>query len=348
MHAKTTALPSLKVQALAAGLLVAFSAASYAAPSSGSSKTAQGIFVKMVTPAELAIEQNIQYKFDPALAAAYFTNAWDGAAPTVQCTGGSPTLCGTSRPTTAPAAPAPLAARVADAISANRCVWMDGGLLNPASYTQTVPVSVGKLNYQYTYTYVLAPGAEPIGPKTAWVYDRTLGGASAADLDINAQIAGESVVVSNQFPAPGKFSFSLAGSDGLSRVSNLVYTVTEANGLVAPVSMAVLSSMTNATDMVIESYNGGSNGNTALLWNQLPAAMSTILNNDAAPNNNNGGADGSAMAVETVQQATFTLPPGDYLINLSGTVKDNAASATTQFNIQNRTKITYVGSHCGQ
>jgi hypothetical protein len=135
MHAKTTAVPSLKVQALAAGLLVAFSAASYAAPSSGSSKTAQGIFVKMVTPVELAIEQNIQYKFDTSLAAPYFTNAWNGAAPTVQCTGGSPTLCDVNRPATAPAAPAPLAARVADAISANRCVWMDGGVLNPASYT---------------------------------------------------------------------------------------------------------------------------------------------------------------------------------------------------------------------
>lgn len=347
MYTKTSTLPSLKAQAIAAGLLLAFGASAHAAPSSGSSKTAQGIFVKMVTPTELAIEQNIQYKFDTAAAGANFTNLWDGVAPAApNCNGGKPADCTANVPASAPPAPAPLDAKVQDVISANRCVWMDGGNLSAGSYTQAVTVAVDKLNYTYTYRYNLTPVSNPVAPKTAWVYDRTLGDASGADLDITTRIAGESVVVSNQFPGIGKFSFSLANGDGTSRVTNLLYTVTDQNGVA--VTLAPLSSPSYPTDLLIESYNGGTNGNAALLWNQLPAQMSHILNNDAAPNNNNGGADGSAMAVETLQPATFTLPAGDYTIKLTGTVKGNAASADLPFNIQNKTKITYVGSGCGQ
>ena len=347
MHTKKTSVPSLKVHAIAAGLLLAFGSTVHAAPSSGSSKTAQGIFVKMVTPAELAIEQNIQYRFDTATAAAYFGNAWDGAAPgEPDCTGGSPTNCAAGKPATAPAAPAPLASEVEKLVFDNRCVWMNGGALAGGSYTQKVTVPVGKLNYTYTYTYNVTAAADPVAPKTAWVYDRTLGDTAGADLDINAQIAGESVVVSNQFPAPGKYSFSLANSDGTSRVTNLLYTVTDQNGV--SVTLPVSSTTSYPTDLLIESYNGGTNGNVGLLWQALPAQMRHILNNDAASNNNNGGADGSAMAVDTVQKATFTLPAGEYQIRLTGTVKGNSASADVQFNILSRTKITYIGSGCGQ
>lgn len=343
MHNETSAVSSFKVQAIAAGLLLAFGASAGAAPS----KTAQGIFVKMVTPTELAIEQNIQYRFDTAAAAAYFSNTWNGVAPGApNCTGGSPTNCSANIPATAPDAPAPLASKVEDAIAANRCVWMDGGTLGALIYTQTASKLVGNLKYTYTYTYAVSPLSNPVAAKTAWVYDRTLGDASGADLVINAQIAGESVVVSSQFPAPGKYSFSLANGDGTSRVANLLYTVTDQNGVA--VTMPVASTTSYPTDLLIESYNGGTNGTAALLWNPLPALMSHILNNDAASNNNNGGADGSAMAVETLQQATFTLPAGDYAIRLTGTVKGNTASADMPFTIQNKTKITYVGSACGQ
>lgn len=346
MHPKTRSVSSVKVHAIAAGLLLAFGSSVHAAPSSGPSKTAQGIFVKMVTPAELAIEQNIQYRFDTGVAATYFTNAWDGAAPgEPKCTGGSAAACTDNKPASAPQAPLPLASGVGPVVFANRCVWKDGGMLSGGSYTQTVSVVVGKLNYTYTYTYNVTPSTGPVAPLTAWVYDRTLGDASAADLEINAQIAGQSVVVSKQFPSPGKFSFSLANPDLTSRVTNLVYTVTDQNGVA--VSMPVSSTTSYPTDLLFESYNGGKNGAVELLW-PVPAMMSHILNNDAAPNNNNGGADGSAMAVDTLQTATFMLPAGEYTINLTGTVKGNAASADVDFNIQNKTKITLVGSSCGQ
>lgn len=347
MHTNTTAVSSsLKVQVIAAGLLVAFGATGNASASSGSSKTAQGVFVKLVTPTELAIEQNIQYRFDRSIAAGYFTNAWDGQSATATC---SPqTACAGTPPPPPPPVPAPLVGKVQDIIDDNRCVWMNGGTVAGNTYQQSVSVSVGKANYKYIYSYLVTASPDSVAPKTAWVYDRTLGGSASADLDVNAQIAGESVVVSNQFPAPGKFSFSLNNSDGTSRVANLVYTITNQNDPNDAVQLPVLSSTSYPTDLKIESYNGGTNGNAGLLWSALPAMMSTILNNDAARNNDNGGADGSAMAVETVQPATFTLPPGDYLINLSGTVKGNATSASMNFNIQNKTKITYVGSRCGQ
>jgi hypothetical protein len=65
-------------------------------------------------------------------------------------------------------------------------------------------------------------------PLTAWdLVDQT--GTTVADVPIYAQIAGESLVVSSQFPT-GKYSFSLFDSSSENRVKNLVLMITDGNG----------------------------------------------------------------------------------------------------------------------
>jgi hypothetical protein len=347
--------PSLKMKMLSATILMALTATAYAVPS----RTAQGNYVEFTAPTELAIEQNIQYRFDDAAAALLFTNTLV-SGPVATCKG-NPTICATA-PTVVIAAPAVLASQVAETIKQNKCIFLNGGTLSGSTYTQSVDVNQ---NWTYTWTYAVTPTTtDPIAAKTAWVYDRTLGGSGTADVDVSTMIAGESVVVSSQFPAPGKYSFSLLESDGVTnRVQNLKYTVTDtvSNTVTMTVPGAEVPVLQHGAvagvDLIIKSYNGGEYGVKSLLWGSpentstsqtLPQSMSWILNHDYPSNNDNGGAGGLAMSVDVVQPVTFTLPPSTYNINLSGVVKGNSTSADQPFTLTNQVHITYVGSGCGQ
>jgi len=363
---------SLKITVLSAFVLAAFTFNAYAAgPSktSTSTKTAQGNYVEFKVPSNLAIEQNIQYKFDDLQAAGFFTNAWDGNPAVATCKGNE-TTCAATKPASEPVSQRPpaSASKVIDAVENNRCIWLNGGSLLGSSYTQSYDVPGTK--WTYTWTYVVTPTTASIPPKTAWVQDRILGGSGVAEVDINTMIAGESVMVSSQFPAPGKFSFSLLDSNGVNRVQNLVYTLngTNAAGTAVDTQTIAISDGDPSTipptppghqsqpgvDLLLKSYNAGVNGDAALLWPLPPQGgatetkMSTILNSDAATNNNDGGAGGLAMAVDIVQPVIVTVEPGDYTVNLTGKIKGNSSTADLSFSLVKKTHITYVSSGCGQ
>jgi hypothetical protein len=314
----------------------------------GPTQTAQGIMVNLQAGGDFILTQNQLYQFNAGTATTYFDNNWDGNAPTVICTGGA---CGTAP--AAPGAPSPNpqevngtpAAPGADQI--NECTFFNGGTLAGLSYTQTAQISTGVKGtvYTYRYTYNVVPRVTSVDPLTAWDLVNTTGGTSAT-INVNAQIAGESVVISNQFKTPGKFSFSLLENDSVtSRVQNLVVTVTDANNNTVatanPGSTLVFDSPAGSLDYAYTT-NAGSNGATGFLKN---GDALSILNTDVFSGNDNGGANGTDLAEAIMDQVRVTLTPGSYNVTLTGTIKDNTGTTSTGFNVTQQIHI--IGQGCG-
>lgn len=373
--------------------------------------TAQSIMVDLKAAGAFAFTQTNTYRFNKDEANPYFTNLWDGIAPsasyktsssssTTRITTSSPptvqTPCIPSAPA-APEAPAPDATQLQsdngngnDWLWKQKCKFLDGLTLESTSYTQTATASsfcsyisrvqrVGgptSTTYDvttttvtntgtFTYNYNITP-IEPgqFDPFTAWdIVDTS--GENAAHVNINANIAGESVISSKQHPR--KYSFSLLNSDGTSRVQNLVLTVSSVNddGSLTTIQVAnpgstvvkntpgsVATLTSNFGEFIIGAdgaldfyYNGvnGSNGNTYLLAN--PGDARTILNTDSFFGNNNGGSDGSALAAAVMDSVGVVLGEGSYNVNLTGTVKDNSGIGDLPINVSKNLVVVTPG--CG-
>lgn len=347
----------LLLTGVAALALAALPGAGWAAPS----RTAQGIMVNLTAGGDFILTQNNLYQFNVATAATYFTNAWDGNAPTVTCTGPG---CGTAP--AAPAAPAPDASQVSgpsqqSACESNECVFFNGGTLTGLTYKQTAQIATGSgrtgATYTYTYTYDVTPTTtDPVPALTAWDLVNTTGG-STATIDIGATIAGESVNVSATWPCPvnntapcGKDSFSLLENDGVtSRVQNLSVTVTDNNN-----NGALLQSFTPGSTLVFGQdfpylSNAGSNGNVAYLIPALgatsPMSALSILNTDQFKGNDNGGVNGTDLAQAVMDSLQASLAVGSYTVNFTGVVKDNTGTTSTAFSVTQQIHI--IGEGCG-
>jgi hypothetical protein len=197
-----------------------------------------------------------------------------------------------------------------DVVGDNGCDFLNGGLLTGDVYTQTATAS-GSCSYvssvtqnpngkykvitttidttnTYTYTYNIGANApydtDPVPALTAWDLVSSTGGGDTAHVDINGQIAGESVI--SKTGLPRKYSFSL-GEDPLnptiSRVQNLAIYVDGV--LVANPASTVFHNASGITmpgnpGAVDFDYTGnaGSNGHTELL---ADGDARTILNTDS-------------------------------------------------------------------
>lgn len=301
---------------------------------SAATDTGQGIMVRMTAPTNIMLVQNQIYNYNEATAASFFTNAWDGNAPTVTCTGP-----GCSTPPAAPAAPPADPSKVSQQLlQKNRCNFWSGLPLEGTTYTRNATIQTGSgrsgATYTYAFTYVVSAPLEP--PQTAWDLLQETGDGTAAPVTVDADIAGESAMVSNRFRTP-KYSFSLnyTYTDPVTllpvqgnRVTDLVVTLDQ--GTASEVAVATTSALVYPIDFAYQT-NAGTNGNTALLKD---GDARTILNTDSHDGNNDGGADGSALALALMQPVAFTVPVGDHTITLTGTVKDNTASLTsTSFSV---------------
>ena len=122
-----------------------------AASASAQTQTAQSAMV-VLTPDSVAYEiaGTITWTFNrgnhndvdlTGTAMSYYTNAWDGAAPTVECNGGGANGCDPAAPA-APAPPAPLSLELQQRAQADRCTFFSGGTLGTGTYTQAVTVEV--------------------------------------------------------------------------------------------------------------------------------------------------------------------------------------------------------------
>jgi hypothetical protein len=339
------------------------------------SQTAQGIMVNLQGSGDFIITQNQTWKFcngpdsctdlnsnTVAPASSYFTNAWDGNAPTlVSCT--PSTKCTNLGTPPAPGAPGADFTWVygpghanSYACASNKCTFWAGGDLQGLSYTQTASSSAGSgstaRTATYQYTYNVTPTQTSVAAQTAWYLFQSSGGTTAT-INIDAQIAGESVVVNNTFKCLsgvpgtarcGKFSFNLGtpGYDATNdRVQNLTVTVTDVTDPNNPVVVETV----NPGNTVIDgdpfgsltfdyTTNAGSNGATQYLQNG--DAYSVMTTNDV-PGGGFGPTDLEEAIMDTVPA---TLGPGSYTVTLTGTVKGNSASSNLPFSITNQLHIS--------
>jgi hypothetical protein len=324
------------------------------ATGSAATQTAQGIMVNLDATGTFAVVNNVQYRYNTATAAAYFTNTRT-SGPSVACSGSAANCAATNQPA-APTPPAPDPARVdgADAGSAvnlNQCAFLNGGTLAGLSpYTQPVTINGqnGKGNWTFTWTYTVAPDpsydADPdtagvqVGELTAWDFVRS--DVEAASVALNARIAGESVLFKS--PSYKKYSFSLLNSDGTSRVQNLHLSVTDSgnNTVLDTTPGSVISAPVDFT----YTTNAGTNG--AAVQYLANGDARGILNTDSFPGNDNGGADGSALALATMETQNVSLSTGgDYDVTLRGTVKDNSGNTSIPFNVLSTLHLVTPG--CG-
>lgn len=204
--------------------------------------------VNLQTSGTFAIIETDVYKFDQATAATYFSNAWGGSSPTVSCSGNAcnGNACGVP---SAPTAPLPNPDKVTNSggsavADKSRCTFLDGGLLTLTdTYTQNATAyasctvctvfnkdgtckqtGIKSGTYTFAYTYDVAPIAETatVAPFIAWTLAQS-DSSGLAHVDVNADIAGESVLVKNG--TSKKYSFSMFDSYGINRVQNLALTL---------------------------------------------------------------------------------------------------------------------------
>lgn len=297
----------------------------------GTGQTGQGIMVTFNAAGVYAIDMTNTYKFNKGTAAGYFTNVWDGNTPTCspsnKCTG-----------VTAPAAPAPDSSQVnspnsgkSDVTGNNQCAFLAGGALVGGTYTQTADVGTGSSKTTWTFTYVITPTVSSVGPFTAWDLISSTGTGDTAHVDVSANVAGESAVSNSNNSKVGlKYSFDL-GTTLSPRVVGLTISV---DGVATFAPSATINFPVDFAYMT----NAGSNGNTALLKD---GDARTVLNTDSFAGNDNGGADGSALALASIDPVGLDLPVGTHTVTLTGTVKGNGALADLPISVtQTITVIT--------
>jgi hypothetical protein len=333
-------------------LLAAVSTVALTTTALAADRTAQGIWADISGNGTYTFDTTTIYQYEPADAASYFTNMiTDG--PAVSCSGNA-TNCAAGNQPAPPAAPLASVDELSALINANstQCDgFFRGGALSGKTYTRGVTIAGlnTKGNWTFTWTYTIAPTQATVDPQTAWSIFHENGGGGGIELTFNGQIAGQSVQVSSKFPAPGKFSYSLADSLGLNRVANLVLQVSDGtNTQTATPSSTIVKNAPGALagdDGAVDfNYvtNAGTNGSVQFLKN---GDARTILNTDVFKGNNNGGADGSALAYARMAPVQFTLGAGNYTLTLTGTVKGNGAQVSQTFGVQEKLKI--IGQGCG-
>lgn len=308
------------------------------------SSTGQGIQVTLSGGGAYTYTATENYKFNEDLATTYYTNALV-SGPTISASGKDADLCAATFAAATPAAPAPdinelggSGAQGKNGVAAkDRCNFLDGGALTTRAYSQSVTQKVvcgsKTYNVSYTWDYTVTPNVESVDAWTCWELISS-DNPNGVEVSIGGDIVGESAQSTKQHPL--KYSFSLADDLGLNRVTGLVVSL---NGVLMPTT----SSMVTGADFTVTGFNAGTNGNTGLL--KLGDAR-TILNTDSFPGNNNGGANGAALAYASMSPVSFAgLLEGDYTVVVTGTVKGNAAAASTTFAVN--ALISVVTPGCG-
>jgi len=284
-------------------------------------------------------------------AMSYYTNAWDGATPTVTCTGGGQNGCDT--PPATPAAPAPLPTELQQQAQSDRCTFFNGGMLGTGTYTQAVTVNVNsgtpaqKGSWKFTYTYAISP-MQAVAPETAWTSEVTGG---SVNLGFTGFVAAESYQKqSNRH----KYSFTMVDS-GTTRARNVSASLTKDSATLASLE---LNNIDTDGDMVNDglavgaaagnfSYvaNGGIFGNSAVFGAlHAPARKSAnsvvniLAGDDAAPadnfaGNNNDLASGNVHIGPYSGLFNGLTEPGTYTVVVAGTLKGNSSTADFGFSV---------------
>jgi hypothetical protein len=344
-------------------LVLAMSAAS----ASAQSQTAQSAMVAL-TPDSFAYEivGTITWKFNrgehtdvdlTGTAMSYYTNAWNNAAPTVDCNGGGANGCVTAPAT--PAAPAPLPLELQQRAQADRCTFFSGGTLGTGTYTQNVTVNVNspapaaqRGNWKFAYTYAITP-MQAVAPETAWTSEETGG---SVNLGFSGFVASESYQKqpNNRY----KYSFTMVDG-GITRARDVSASLM--NGSAALASLDLNNVDTNgdltkdglAVGAAVADFNyfanGGIFGNSAVFsaLHAVPGSPTrkdetTVFNiltgNDAAPADNFAG-NNNDLAAGNVHIGPYSgsfnglTEAGTYTVVVAGSLKGNSSSADFGFSV---------------
>ena len=280
-------------------------------------------------------------------AMSYYTNAWDGAAPTVSCSGGG-SNCVTEP--VAPPAPAPLPLELQQRAQADRCTFFNGGTLETGTYTQVVSVNVSsgtnKGNWKFTYTYAIKPTA--VNPLTAWTSEETGG---SVNLGFSGFVASESY---QKQSSRHKYSFTMVDG-GITRARNVSASLMKDGKTLASLDLNNVATGVDAindglavvgaeTDFVYDA-NGGIFGNSAVfsaLHAEGRKAENSVVNIltgiDAAPPDNFAG-NNNDLAAGNVHIGPYTgsfkglTEPGTYTVVVAGSLKGNSSSADFGFSV---------------
>ena len=332
-----------------------------AASASAQTQTAQSAMVAL-TPDSAAYEiaGTITWTFNrgnhndvdlTGTAMSYYTNVWDGAAPTVTCTGGGRTVASTAPAT--PAAPAPLPLELQQQAQDDRCTFFSGGTLGTGTYTQVVTVNVNsgtpaqKGNWKFTYTYAITP-TQAVAPETAWTSEETGG---SVNLGFSGFVASESYQKqSNRH----KYSFTMVDG-GITRARNVSASLMKDSATLASLDLNNVDTdgdtindglaVVGAVDDFDYFANGGIFGNSAVFSAlHAPARKSAnsvvniLTGNDAAPADNFAG-NNNDLAAGNVHIGPYSgsfnglTEPGTYTVVVAGSLKGNSSSADFGFSV---------------
>lgn len=290
------------------------------------------------------------WTFDRAGAMPYYTNSWDGQPPAVVTGKGEQT---------SPGVPDAAVNDLRNFVQDQRCVFFNGGALNPGVYTQTVNGTAG---WKWTYTFTITPTQPDVAAGTAWTAVETGG---TVDVGFSGFVASESFL---QNGTTNKYSFTLL-NNGDSRVSGVSAQLQKQDGSnwVAvgdtldlnnvdtdrdDVNDALAVRSTSLAEDYAYSGNAGVFGKSSV-FGALHAPgykaanwVSRILNgiadgsiSDNFKGNNNDLTAGNVHQADFEGEFAGLSEPGSYRTVIAGTIKGNAGSANQAFSVAENSMV---------
>lgn len=236
--------------------------------------------------------------------------------------------------------PATLNAAFQKAINDNKCIFWNGGALMPITKAEG-----GGKNFK-SVTISPKPGMAVVAPKTCWGGEEIADGSTDVDVTVQADIAGESVVVRSSGPYTKKFSFSLLDTAGYTRVVGVTYYLDKWNGTSwDEVASNAVGDVTDVEQGMFSHFyvaNGGTFGSAPALGalmssytqGEIMSNTGGISGDDFAGNNSNVlGAGTNAMVAHGPAWTNTLSEAGTYRIRVAGSVKENAGVAAQSFTV---------------
>jgi hypothetical protein len=376
--------PATRLEGNVKKMIAAVFAATFAtvanAGGNATNTTAQSVmFNTSMNGSQFLLTDTQVFQFQRDVAAAHFTNSWDGVVP-------SGLVQGQAHGTTAPAAPSappPIDTKLNGPVNGNSCVFFNGGSLTlqgDTTYSQSVYQDVayqdckntctGGKNptctttcttktdtYKYTYNYGIVVN-EPdavLPPLTAWTLvsnspgapvTATLGGTLAAETTVKKSKGSSD-------PWSFKTGFSLPNAVDPTTgqyvgVQNILATLTDGSG-----NVVEQRTLTNTVQHGVDFYysqNAGYNGP----YNQLVdgAAVSEIEKGlvfaiDGVTKDDFAGNNSSLGDLAVLDLVDFTIEqPGSYTVTVTGTLQGVQGVLPLSFSVAESIIYQAAGDAC--
>jgi len=311
--------------------------------------TAQSVMFATEMTGNFVMRETEAWEFDHAGAKTFFTNAWNGLAPSIECEGNSADCVATNKPAT-PAAPAPDPYRLNPVAGRNACTFWAGGGLAGGTYTQTVFLNGKKGDglWKFTYMYLITPTFSSVPPRTAWELQSS--NDSAAVVTLSGYVAAQATQKASSTGKKKsdwtfKTSHTLLNGDGTARIASLQASLAWDGGQVGTLLAYALES---GIDYFYRS-NAGSNGPTGQLVDggTVSAIQNGRVGSPRANFDDFAGNNGTLGDRAVLAPVSWAIPDaGQYTLTVSGTVKGVAGSLDQTFAVSK--VISVSAGECSQ